>query len=160
MACPGIPLVGLALLPTDACAIRTTCALGFAVCAGGGVLCALATGGPVPPTIGIPLVVLLLAAAAGLGPTLLCRGRCAMQPRQALRRIWLVVRLFYLAHGVLFAGWASADIASYPDDIADKDFGLIAAGATCVLCALLSTPANRGRLHHRLGRLGGHGSED
>ena len=160
MACPGIPLVGLALLPTDACAIRTTCALGFAVCAGGGVLCALATGGPVPPTIGIPLVVLLLAAAAGLGPTLLCRGRCAMQPRQALRRFWLVGRLGFLAFGVLFIAWASADIASYPDDIADKDFGLIAAGATCVLCALLSTPANRGRLHHRLGRLGGHGSED
>ena len=150
MVFPGLQLFYLALLPTDARAIRTSCALGFASFAGLSVPCALATGGPLTPTRGIPLVVLLLASAAGLGPTLLCRGRCAMQPRQALQRFWLVARLFSLAFGVLFIGWTSADIASYPDDIADKDYGLIAAGATCILCALLSTPANRGRLHRRL----------
>ena len=159
MVFPGLQLFYLALLPTDARAIRTSCALGFASFAGLSVPCALATGGPLTPTRGIPLVV-LLASAAGLGPTLLCRGRCAMQPRQALQRFWLVARLFSLAFGVLFTGWASADIASYPDDIADKDYGLIAAGATCILCALLTTPANRGRLHRRLGRLGGHGTEE
>ena len=47
------------------------------------------------------------AAAAALAPTLRCRGDRAMQPRPALRRLWIVIRLFLLGFGVVYAGLAS-----------------------------------------------------
>ena len=160
MVFPSVFLLFLALLPTDARAIRTLCAVFFAGAAGLGVL--LVGIALIIPALGIPLVVLCLAAAASLGPTLLRRGPRAMPPRLALRRLWLVGRFVALALGVIFIGWTSALIAARPssglrDPLA---FGALPAGATCILCALLATPANRGRLHRRLGRLGGHGSEE
>ena len=170
MATPGVFLLLLALLPTDARAVRTVCAVCFALGVGVGMLIALATTcnhwwkgtcDALPPTLGIPAVVLFLATAAGMGPTLLRRGRRAMQPRLALRRLWLVGRLFCLAYGVLFIGWASARIAATPSLTRDPFFiGFVAAGATFIVCALLATPANRGRVHRCLGRLGGNGTEE
>ena len=62
---------------------------------------------------------------------------------------------------MLVIGWASAAIAATPYLARDPYIiGFFLFGATCILCALLATPANRGRLHRHLGRLGGHGSED
>ena len=162
MALPGAFLLVLALLPTDARAIRTVCVVLLAGCAGAGGLAAFATlSGIGPPTLGFPVAVLVLATAAGMGPTLLRRGPRAMQPRQALRRLWLVVRLLCLAFGVVIIGWASTAIAAIPSLYRDPFFiGFFPLGATFIVCALLATTANRGRLHRRLGRLGGNGSEE
>ena len=163
MAAPGPFLLLLALLPTDARAIRSVCALSFAICVGLGLLWAFAALGGNDAEVALlaPFSVLCLAAAVGLGPTLLCRGPRTMQPCQKLHRLWLLLRLNSLAVGMLFVGWASAVISDKPPLRREPLYiGLFPYGATLIVCALVSTPANRGRLHRRLGRLGGGGSEE
>ena len=68
-----------------------------------------------------------------------------MQPPQALRRLWLLTRLLYFIFGVGFIGLSSWGIASsaHPDLWV---CALLPLGATCILCALLTTPANRARI--------------
>ena len=80
-----------------------------------------------------------------------------MQPRPALRWLWTVTRLCFLGVGVLVAG---SNIADY---LQGSKYGRHWVGAlssvVLLLCAALPTPRNRGRIHRRLGRLGGRGTE-
>ena len=158
---PGIYLLDLAVLPTDARVIRALCAWSFLLCLSQGVLFALYAvlqGGNqfFAQWIVLLLAVMVLTAAAALAPTLLR----VMEPRQALRRLWTVLRLSSAAWGVLMIFIFSSDLAIDPA-LANEPFvtGIIASGASFLLCAALATPANRGRLHCRLGRLGDRGSQ-
>ena len=144
-------LLLLALFPTDVRAIRVVCASLLVLFTALGALLAGATlAGFWPAAHGVPYVTLLFANAAALGPTLRCRGDRAMQPRPALRRVWIVYRLVCLGIGLLFAGLSIAGIGGREE---------AAFSPTLLLFAALSTPRNRGRIHRRLGRLGGRGTE-
>ena len=55
-------------------------------------------------------------------------------------------------------GWASSVLAQGNSDPALA--GRLANGVLSLLCGVVATPANRGRLHRWLGRLGGRGSEE
>ena len=170
VAPPGGCVLGLALLPTDARAIRTVCAVFFAVFLSLGLF-SLPIVLRLPMSLKLPVLMLFfslpvscLATAAALAPTLPCGG-CTrlpvMQPRQALRWLWRTARLCMGGMGVLFIGPTSALIATNPFAAYDPNTpASIAVGALFLACALLATPRNRGRLHRRLGRLGGRGSEE
>ena len=154
----GLCLLLLALSPIDARAIRVVCAALVVGCTGFGALhlSTTLTGG-LPYALGIPLFTVCFSAAGALAPTLRCRGDRAMQPRPALRRLWMVFRLLLLSLGVLFAG---SNIAYYVQEITHVNHWAMAAmTASLLLCAALATPRNRGRIHRRLGRLGGRGTE-
>ena len=185
---PGLFLLLLAVFPTDARAIRTVCAVLFAVYAGLGVVF-LASAVRSLSVIGFLFAVLFLAQAASLGPTLVCKRsarppppppppsppgvpppsprKCPlplpplpMQPRQALMWLWRMTRLFSSAWGIFFIGLTSADLATSPSGIRDPgSVGALAYGVIMIACALVFSTANRGRIHRRLGRLGGLGSE-
>ena len=100
---------------------------------------------------------LRFAGAAALAPTLRCRGDRAMQPRPALRRLWIVVRLSLLGNGVLAA---LLSIALFVQGGYHAAYMATAgSSAAHLLVAALATPRNRGRIHRRLGRLGGRGTE-
>ena len=154
----GFCLLLLALFPTDARAIRVVCAISLVVLALVGALNIVGTlAVSLTDAHGFPLAALCFAAAGALAPTLCCRGDRAMQPRPALRWLWTVVRLFNLGFGVLYAG---RFIADYAQGVSNYDHWAVAAvSVTVLLCAALATPRNRGRLHRRLGRLGGRGTE-
>ena len=156
---PGGCLLGLALFPTDASAIRVVCATGVVVCTGLGALITNATliGGFNPPVAGFAFATLLYATAVALVPTLRCRGARAMQPRPALRRLWAVGLLLLLGFGVLFAGWSIADYVRGGNFV--DHWAAAALCAVDLLCAALFTSRNRGRIHRRVGRLGGRGTE-
>eukprot|EP00964_Phaeocystis_antarctica_P076999 scaffold47696_cov72-Phaeocystis_antarctica.AAC.4 len=155
---PGGFLLLLALFPTDARAIRVMCATGVVVSTGLGALIIVATLAKVLPEVyGFPAAALFFFAACALAPTLPCRGDRVMQPRPALRRMWAVIRLLFLGGGVLYAGFNIADYAQGGSSFDHR--ALAASGVTCLLCAALATPRNRGRIHRRLGRLGGRGTE-
>ena len=82
------------------------------MCTGLGLLeLVAALAGDRPEAQGFPNAALFLAAAGALSPTLRCRGDRAIQPRPALRRLWAVIRLFWLGYGVLLAGYNIADYA-------------------------------------------------
>ena len=167
---PGFCVLLLALLPTDARAIRTVCAVWFAFFLPAGLyslpmLLRYAMSWPLPFLVLLfALAVLSLATAAALAPTLHCGG-CTrlpvMQPRQALRRLWCTARLCMGSIGVLLIGSMSALMATHPFFASDPNSPAnIAVGALFLACAVLATPRNRGRLHRQLGRLGGRGSEE
>ena len=148
----GSCLLVLALFPTDARAIRMVCALILVLGTGLGALIieailAAAERHPATDAYSLSDAALRFAGAAALAPTLRCRGDRAMQPRPALRRLWIEIRLFFLVFGVLFALWSIRDGNAAP------------VSATSLLCTALLTSRNRGRLHRRLGRLGGRGTE-
>ena len=147
---PGACLLGLALFPTDASAIRVVCATAVVIKTGLGafIIVVLVLAGGTHAALGVPLVALLYVTAAALAPTLRCRGDRAMQPRPALRRLWIEIRLFFLVFGVLFALWSIV-----------VDGNAAPVSAASLLCTALLTSRNRGRLHRRLGRLGGRGTE-
>jgi len=154
----GVCLLLLALFPTDARAIRVVCATILVVFAGLGALELSTTlDGDIPERFGFPTAGLLFAAAAALAPTLRCRGDRAMQPRPALRWLWTVTRLFFLGFGVLGAG---SNIADY---LQGSEYGRHWIGAVLsasnLVYAALATTRNRGRIHRRLGRLGGRRTE-
>ena len=155
----GVCLLLLALFPTDARAIRVVCSTLTVVFTGFGMLSINATlaGRLQPDALGFPAAALFFASAATLAPTLRCRGHRAMQPRPALRRLWMVYRLLYLGIGVLSAAGSIADYVQ-GDNLVDH-WAAATFSVTCLMCAALATPRNRGRLHRRLGRLGGRGTE-
>ena len=170
MVPPGFCVLLLALLPTDARAIRTVCAVWFAFFLPAGLYSLLmlllyAMSWPLPFLVLLfALAVLSLATAAALAPTLHCGG-CTrlpvMQPRQALRWLWRIARLCMGGFGVLLIGSMSALMATHPFFASDPNSPAnIAVGALFLACAVLATPRNRGRLHRQLGRLGGRGSEE
>ena len=113
----------------------------------------------------LPAAVLFLATAAGLAPTLPCAGAAASPSCSragaavALARRALLLRRLWRGR----IGFWSALIAIFPPAANDPDFPVLASipnGALLLACALVATPRNRGRLHRRLGRLGGGGSEE
>eukprot|EP00964_Phaeocystis_antarctica_P002587 scaffold1354_cov58-Phaeocystis_antarctica.AAC.1 len=163
----GICLFLLALFPTDARAIRVACITFAVLWTGLGAITIGNTfrGGThsigntfLPDVFGFPLAALFLAAAGALVPTLRCHGDRATQPRPALRRVWIVTRLFFLGVGLLLAGISIADAQrnAFFHHWADP----VPMSVIFLLCAALATPRNRGRAHRRLGRLGGRGSKE
>ena len=98
-----------------------------------------------------------IAAAAALVPALCFRGDRALQARPALRRLWIVFRLLLLGFGVVYAGLSIADYYLGGNNV--DHWAAVALGAANLLCAAFATPRNRGRIHRRLGRLGGRGTE-
>ena len=105
-----------------------------------------------------------LSAAAALAATLPCGG-CkrlpVMQPRQALRRMWAVLRLHFACNGMLYVGGFIAAMLADADkwDPLRYGNGDLLLGAVSIAIAALATPANRGRVTRLLGRLGSRGSE-
>ena len=153
----GANLLTLALFPTDARAIRVVCAGFFIVSAVFGAFLPVAIlAGNRSAALGLPISALAFAAAAVLAPTLRCGDR-AMQPRPALRRIWAAGRLFFLGNGVFLAGHSIADFVQGVNLY--DNWARATLSVTQILCATLFTPRNRGRIHRRLGRLGGRGTE-
>ena len=104
VAPPGVCVLLLALLPTDARTIRTVCAVFFAVSLSAGLNSLLSILRNELGGLELPFLVLFFAepvaclvTAAALAPTLPCGGRTrlpVMQPRQALRRLWRTKRLW------------------------------------------------------------------
>ena len=152
-------LLLLALFPIDARAIRVVCATLLVVCTGFG---ALSIAGPatrdLPDEYVIPLAALDFATAAALAPTLRCRGDRAMQPRPALRRLWIVIRLRLLGGCVFHSAFSIAIYVQGNSRVVDR-WAVAAWSVADFLLAAIATPRNRGRLHRRLGRLGGRGTE-
>ena len=162
----GLCLLALALFPTDARAVCVVCATGIVLWSGFGALIIVATlAGALPENmavisatlVGLLLAALLFAAAGALAPTLCCRGDRAMQPRHALRRVWAVTRLLFLGYGVVVTALNIADYVQ-GDKLVDH-WARAAVSVAFLMCAALATPRNRGRIHRRLGRLGGRGTE-
>ena len=165
----GLCLLLLALLPTDARAIRTVCATVIILKTGASVGFISRTRDEDLNEVDFPFAALSFISAAALTPTLRCRGDRAMPPRPALRLLWIVIRFYLLGFGVLCAGLSIADFvqggkinSAQSDDSelnsAEQLFAPIS--ATALLIAVLATPRNRGRIHRRLGRLlGGRGTE-
>ena len=155
-------LLLLALFPTDARAIRVVCALILVLWTGFGALFiaeTLATAGRhlASDAYGFSNAALLSAGAAALAPTLRCRGDRAMQPRPALRRLWAASRLYILGMGVINSWYGAARFVQGGYHAAY--LSTVGWSATALLLAALATPRNRGRIHRRLGRLGGRGTE-
>ena len=123
VAPPGVCVLLLALLPTDARAIRTICAVSFAnVLSFGLYFLAYILRNKLDSNLHVAMKVLwlgvdalLLATAAAVAPTLPCGG-CTrlpvMQPRQALRQLWRTARLLMGGLGVLCIGVASTLMAA------------------------------------------------
>ena len=173
----------LALFPTDERAIRTICTVFLAFYLGLAYLYAhrcIEIGrheGSFHGRVGrfecqrffLPKIVAHLSAAAALAATLPCGG-CKhlpiMQPRQALQRMWAVLRLHSACNGILYVGFFSAVLADHPEwsgvgllPLRSAMVGDIIFGAVSIAIAALATPANRGRVTRWLGRLGSRGSE-
>ena len=126
----------------------------------------------------VPMLVVCALSAAALVPTLAAGRRCAriaMPPRLKLRRLWLALRFFLLGVGAVFvttptvheslteegafvdAIWA-VDMAYYPATL-NALASFVPAGIAFLVCALIATAANRGRVLRRLGELGKAGGE-
>ena len=101
-------------------------------------------------------------AALSMVPTLRCdkHGRRVMQPRAILRRLWLVLRVFFLACGLLlvFFGWL-LEIALY-GEINPTQLGRGFAGVVMFVGWGACSPRNRGRVHRWLGSLGASGTQE
>ena len=159
----GACLLTLALFPTDARAIRVVCATWFvAVFVGFGALNTVAALAGSRPAAHVASrgaeAALCFASAAALAPTLRCRGDRAMQPRPALRRLWIVIRLRLLGGCVFHSAFSIAIYVQGNSRVVDR-WAVAAWSVADFLLAAIATPRNRGRLHRRLGRLGGRGTE-
>ena len=170
----------LALFPTDERAIRTICTVFLAFylylaylyahsCIDRAYLYAHGSHRSQCQMFFLPKTVVHLSAAAALVATLPCGG-CkrlpVMQPRQALQRMWAVLRLHFACLGMLYVGFFSAVLADHPDSsgagllsVRSAWAGDIIFGAVSIAIAALATPANRCRVTRWLGRLGSRGSE-
>ena len=185
----GFTLMLLGLFPTDAMAIRNTCRFIFVTIGGIGsfLVIFLITNEDflIPPnchpTFGSPgacrnswiavgvLILLFSSALLALAPTLVtprCCGSCskrrAMPPRAALRRVWIVMRVFYfiigpaamLLGGMNFIGYFIREGTFCAFCTMMFSFGL-----TWVLAASFTYPRNRGRIHRWLINLGSRGDQ-
>jgi len=167
----------LALFPTDERAIRTICTVFLAFYLGLAYLYAhrcIEIGRHKDSVQGmweffsqrffLPKIVVHLSAAAALVATLPCGG-CkrlpVMQPRQALQRMWAVLRLHFACNGILYVGFITVVLADADqwDPLRSAWAADIIFGAVSLAIAALATPANRGRVTRWLGRLGRRGSE-
>lgn len=158
MTAPGGFLMLLALFPTDARPIKCSCAVFAGLFLVLGVQVAVTTlTGRTPLLFGIAATTLCFAAVGAIAPTL----RTRMQPRPALRRLWVVVRLFYVGLGAFWGGYTISVLAAFPSYAASTWIPAhIALSVALLLCASFATPRNRGRLHRCLGRLGASGTEE
>lgn len=163
----------LSVFPIDAAAIRfcgvffflSFILLGFLNVLG--VVGGLSTGVPWFIT-----VVSLLATASFippivlLSPVILCSCCCApsiaWSPRGSLRRVWLSIRVWSVGLGLSNLLHIPGSVALDPNVFAnypDETWGLMFFCIGFLVCAMISTPANRGRVHRWLGSFGGKGSE-
>ena len=158
----GLCILLLAMLPTDAFYIRTACVVLFIAFLWMGLLVVLLTlTGALTLLPGIPMMVLFFAAAGGMGRAVPCTGPRAMQPRLALRWMWFVARVVCLAVCASTIGGTLASFAANRSAIRDPyPWGRAVYGAGAGILSFIMSPHNRGRLHRRLGRLGGRGSEE
>ena len=107
------------------------------------------------------MMVLFFAAAGGMGRAVPCTGPRAMQPRLALQWMWFVARVVCLAVCASTIGGTLASFAANRSAIRDPyPWGRAVYGAGAGILSFIMSPHNRGRLHRRLGRLGGRGSEE
>eukprot|EP00964_Phaeocystis_antarctica_P083577 scaffold52574_cov78-Phaeocystis_antarctica.AAC.2 len=110
----GFCLLLLALFPTDARAIRVVCSTCLVLHVHGAwdARTRLNTRGRPARSTRLPkCCVVPRCRHRARTHALRCGGYRAMQPRPALRRLWAVIRLFWLGYGVLLAGYNIADYA-------------------------------------------------
>ena len=166
-------LMLLSILPTDASAIRaagyfffSTMVLLFFVNLFS-LRSSLARGDPF--TMGITFLgMMLTTSVAGslltpLLPCIWCYPKRAWSPRASLLRVWLVMRLAFFAFGLFNGispiGGAIVAGARFLTDYLGMGLGTLVYSFSFILCSLVSTPANRGRVHRFLGSLGAKGSQ-
>ena len=153
-------LLLLALLPIDARAIRVLCTtlpvVGIGIAALNTVS---ALAGNRPAAVAFPIAAVNFLAAAVLVPTVCCCCDRATQPRPALRQLWKANRLYCLGNGVVYARFSIAAFVQVGKRVDSDQWAAAAVCASNLLCAALFTPRNRGRIHRRLARLGGRGTD-
>jgi hypothetical protein len=115
------------------------------------------------------LILLFSSALLALVPTLVtprCCGSCskrrAMPPRAALRRVWIVMRVFYFIIGPAAMLLGGMNFIGY--FIREGTFcafctQMFSFGLTWVLAASFTYPRNRGRIHRWLINLGSRGDQ-
>ena len=159
-----LPLM-LSIQPTDELLIRltslfiSTFLLGFGVL---GVLLIILSPSAVGKVAWGIAASFLCLTVLSLVPTLRCdkHGRRVMQPRAVLRRLWLVMRVLFLACGVLLVGFGwLIQIALY-GEINPTQFGRGFAGAVMFVGWGACSHRNRGRVHRWLGSLGASGTQE
>lgn len=157
---PGVFLLFLGILPTDSRAIRIACATFILMMTGLGPLALISawTGG-LPAFLGYSWG----ASWTLLGCVMVTTLRCeAVEPRTALRRLWLLARLASITHGLPTVCFLLIMLARNPDWFEEHpdDAGGLFGSFMSLICASVATPATRGRVHRFLGRgLGGQGTE-
>jgi hypothetical protein len=176
----GFAIGGLALRPIDARAIRIWCAVGFFICFVLGLFCAWLTlqdnafASDIQPIITAGLAGLAIICAICtliLWPTLNIRFLCRavkvkaferapsslmMSPRRQLRRVWLVLRLFFTGWALIFLAFFISTLLYVPIDPsgpAPLELWILLC-ASFLAASLVFTPANRGRVVAWLGTLG------
>ena len=108
----------------------------------------------------------MLFASMCTASTLRCnkQGRQIVPPRAALRRLWAILRCFFLLMGVylMMFGWLpfSGGLLDDSGEIIETELGRGFGGLSMFVTAALCTPRNRGRLHRWLGSLGGSGTQE
>ena len=156
---PGVYLLLLGILPTDSRAIRVACAMFMLMTGLGPVALLSAITGGLPAVLGYSWGVSWTILCFVMATTLRCR---AVEPRTALRRLWLVARLGCITNGLPNVGFLLVMLARNSDWFEEHpdDAGGLFNSLVSLLCASVATPANRGRVHRLLGRgLGGQGTE-
>ena len=171
----------LALRPTDAAIIRSAGVFGFVVFVFVGLFCfyaiTLRARAGLMVEVGLYAVtaILILLCAGLLTPFLACAcccgGKCPaflrLPPRLLRLRLWLTLRLFYVAFAAACVGFFLRPLDdAFPGSIAptgradDVQTGLLAVVISFLLAALVFTNATRGRVIRWLGsRLGKGGAK-
>ena len=166
----GAVVMLLALFPTEVVAIRVICGVFFGVYLivvlfmGAGSIQSLAQVVSSEAMVYGIIAFISLCCAVSLTPTLLCQGCCPndqwyVQPRLALQRVWLSLRILILGFGWGLSIFTWTGLPRYKDPGAKLansyiETGVIIQLAVNTLCAVFATPRNRGRFHRFLGSLG------
>ena len=173
----GAVVMLLALFPIDVVAIRVICGVFFGIYLvvglfmGAGSITSVGqvTGRYEALVYGL-IAFISLCCAVSLTPTLMCQCCCPndqwyVQPRLALQRVWLSLRILLLGFGWGLSIFTWTDLPMQKDPGAGlannwMDIGVILQLVTNTLCAVLATPRNRGRFHRFVGSLGRSGSSE
>ena len=166
-------LLLLSLLPTDASAIRAAAFFVF-----GTMLIlifvnifslikSLRNGDPLPLMVMFFGMIVATTTSACIVSQLLpcnwCWPKRAWSSRATLLRLWFVVRLAFFAFGIFNSLPTLYAVVIYGPDFLIKYLGMglgaLVYSVCFILCSLMSTPANRGRVHRFLGSLGAKGSQ-